>query len=172
MIATTSSAVVPERVDYSDNEVIRQVLDGNTALFELLMRRYNERLYRAARAIVRDEDEAEVEGRVVGYCHVVGAWLDALYVTPEAAGRGIGTALLDLVRSLRPDGFALWVFLTNEPARRFYRRHGLVELGRVSPDTAERLAELLRLALASGFGRDRDDGGHAPTTVEEHKGRT
>lgn len=50
--------------------------------------------------------------------------------------------------------------------------HGLVELGRVSPDTAERLAELLRLALASGFGRDRDDDGHAPTTVEEHKGGT
>ncbi|MFD4629428.1 hypothetical protein ACFVYR_07100 [Streptomyces sp. NPDC058284] len=30
--------------------------------------------------------------------------------------------------------------------------HGLVELGRVSPDTAERVAELLRLALAEGFG--------------------
>ncbi|MEU8929897.1 hypothetical protein AB0D30_08415 [Streptomyces sp. NPDC048409] len=31
--------------------------------------------------------------------------------------------------------------------------HGLVELGRVSPATAERLAELLRLALASGLQR-------------------
>ncbi|OQD52259.1 hypothetical protein BM536_035285 [Streptomyces phaeoluteigriseus] len=50
--------------------------------------------------------------------------------------------------------------------------HGLVELGRVSPDTAERLAELLRLALASGYGRDRDGDGHASTTAEEHKGRT
>ena len=28
-------------------------------MFELLMRRYNERVYRAARAIVRDEQEAE-----------------------------------------------------------------------------------------------------------------
>ena len=42
-----------------DAEVIRQVLHGNTAMFELLMRRYNERVYRAARAIVRDEQEAE-----------------------------------------------------------------------------------------------------------------
>jgi RNA polymerase sigma-70 factor (ECF subfamily) len=42
-----------------DAEVIRQVLLGNTAMFELLMRRYNERVYRAARAIVRDEQEAE-----------------------------------------------------------------------------------------------------------------
>ena len=49
--------------------------------------------------------------------------------------------------------------------------HGLVELGRVSPDTAERLAELLRLALASGYGRDHDGDGRASTTVEEHKGR-
>ena len=48
-----------EKAEQSDAEVIRQVLDGNTALFELLMRRYNERVYRAARAIVRDEQEAE-----------------------------------------------------------------------------------------------------------------
>ncbi|MFG2310139.1 hypothetical protein ACGFS9_15920 [Streptomyces sp. NPDC048566] len=31
--------------------------------------------------------------------------------------------------------------------------HGLIELGRVSPATAERLAELLRLALAAGLRR-------------------
>lgn len=56
---TTSSAVALERTERSDAEVIQQVLDGNTALFELLMRRYNERVYRAARAIVRDDLEAE-----------------------------------------------------------------------------------------------------------------
>jgi RNA polymerase sigma-70 factor (ECF subfamily) len=42
-----------------DADLIQQVLGGNTAVFELLMRRYNERVYRAARSIVRDEDEAE-----------------------------------------------------------------------------------------------------------------
>ncbi len=42
-----------------DDALIQQVLAGNTALFELLMRRYNERVYRAARSIVRDEHEAE-----------------------------------------------------------------------------------------------------------------
>jgi len=45
--------------DLPDEEIIRQVVGGNTALFELLMRRYNERVYRAARAIVSDEEEAE-----------------------------------------------------------------------------------------------------------------
>jgi RNA polymerase sigma-70 factor (ECF subfamily) len=42
-----------------DSALVEQVLAGNTAMFELLMRRYNERLYRASRAIVRDEQEAE-----------------------------------------------------------------------------------------------------------------
>ena len=43
----------------SDEQVVADVLDGQTALFEVLMRRHNERVYRAARAIVRDESEAE-----------------------------------------------------------------------------------------------------------------
>jgi len=43
----------------SDEQVVSRVLAGQTALFEVLMRRHNERLYRAARAIVRDESEAE-----------------------------------------------------------------------------------------------------------------
>jgi len=43
----------------ADAEVIRRVRGGETALFEVLMRRYNQRVYRAARAILKDEDEAE-----------------------------------------------------------------------------------------------------------------
>jgi RNA polymerase sigma-70 factor, ECF subfamily len=43
----------------SDELIVEQVLAGQTSLFELLMRRYNERLYRAARAITRDDREAE-----------------------------------------------------------------------------------------------------------------
>lgn len=58
-IANASPAVACQGAEQSDDEVVRLVLQGNTALFELLMRRYNQRLYRAARAIVRDEQEAE-----------------------------------------------------------------------------------------------------------------
>ena len=54
-----SSAAGPDNADHSDEYVIEQVLGGQTALFELLMRRYNERIYRAARSIVRDDQEAE-----------------------------------------------------------------------------------------------------------------
>lgn len=42
-----------------DHEIVHQVLLGQTGMFELLMRRHNERIYRAARAIVRDDEEAE-----------------------------------------------------------------------------------------------------------------
>lgn len=48
-----------QREDWSDEEVVRRVLDGETALYELLMRRHNQRLYRIARAILRDDAEAE-----------------------------------------------------------------------------------------------------------------
>jgi RNA polymerase sigma-70 factor (ECF subfamily) len=43
----------------SDEEVVRRVRAGDRALFEVVMRRHNQRLYRAARAILRDDAEAE-----------------------------------------------------------------------------------------------------------------
>ena len=49
----------PARPSVSDEEVVARVKDGELPLFELLMRRYNQRLYRVARAILRDEQEAE-----------------------------------------------------------------------------------------------------------------
>lgn len=44
---------------FSDDEVVERVRGGDTALYEVLMRRYNQRLFRIARAILRDDDEAE-----------------------------------------------------------------------------------------------------------------
>ena len=44
---------------FSDEEIVKRVLEGDTALFELIVRRYNQRLFRAARAILRDDAEAE-----------------------------------------------------------------------------------------------------------------
>ncbi len=43
----------------SDEEVVERVRAGDVGLFEVLMRRYNQRLYRAARAILGDDAEAE-----------------------------------------------------------------------------------------------------------------
>src|SRR6187399_1477870 len=57
----------------SDEQVVTRVLAGQTALFEVLMRRHNERIYRAARAILRDETEAEdvmQQAYVNAYAHI------------------------------------------------------------------------------------------------------
>jgi RNA polymerase sigma-70 factor (ECF subfamily) len=44
---------------WTDEEVVDRVRAGDTALYEIIMRRYNQRLYRVARAILRDDGEAE-----------------------------------------------------------------------------------------------------------------
>jgi RNA polymerase sigma-70 factor, ECF subfamily len=42
-----------------DREVVRRIRAGDGPSFELLMRRYNQRIFRVVRSIVRDDDEAE-----------------------------------------------------------------------------------------------------------------
>lgn len=73
---------------------------------------------------------ALAEDRLVGFACLTPHWLDSLYVDPAAQRGGIGSALLDVVKSRLDGGFALWVFESNTPARAFYERHGLVELER------------------------------------------
>jgi GNAT superfamily N-acetyltransferase len=73
---------------------------------------------------------AEEDGRIVGFAGVSGRELTHLYTDPPGQNRGVGTALLDHVKRLRPEGLELWVFQKNDGARRFYERHGfeLVQL--------------------------------------------
>jgi chorismate mutase len=89
---------------------------------------------------------AERDGEVVGYLVLDPEWLDSLYVRPDLTGRGIGSVLLDLVKSLRPDGFGLWVFETNVRAQEFYRRHGLIVVRRTDGSDNEERAPDLEMA--------------------------
>lgn len=41
---------------FSDEEIIRQVREGSTPLFEVIMRRYNQRLFRIQRSYISDEN--------------------------------------------------------------------------------------------------------------------
>ena len=52
-----ADTAIPERC--TDEEIVARVRAGDTALYEIIMRRYNQRLYRIAVAIVRDGSEAE-----------------------------------------------------------------------------------------------------------------
>lgn len=102
-------------------------------------------------ATVREHKEMWVAedagGRSVAAFAVLGDhWLDDLYVHPRHQRRGIGSALLDLAKARRPDGFSLWVFETNSTARRFYRRHRLVELERTDGAGNEEHAPDIRMA--------------------------
>ena len=54
----SASAAAPVTL-LTDEEIVRRVSSGDVQMFEVLMRRYNQRLYRAARAILQDDAEAE-----------------------------------------------------------------------------------------------------------------
>ena len=89
---------------------------------------------------------AELDAALVAFMVVEDAWLDSLYVAPETAGQGVGGALLDVAKGLRPGGFCLWVFESNTPARGFYERRGLVELEHTDGSTNEERSPDLRMA--------------------------
>ncbi|HSF27187.1 MAG TPA: GNAT family N-acetyltransferase [Actinomycetes bacterium] len=69
---------------------------------------------------------ATVEEAVVGMMVLDGEDLDQLYLDPAWQGRGIGDRLVEVAKHRRPAGLELWTFQVNEPARRFYERHGFV----------------------------------------------
>ena len=72
MPAARAIAIAPPTI-LSDEEIVSRVLEGETALFEVLMRRHNRQVYRAARAILRDDHEAEdvmQEAYVNAYAHL------------------------------------------------------------------------------------------------------
>lgn len=57
-----SSVPILERArveGWADEEIVHRVLQGDMVLFELLMRRHNQRVYRAIRSILRDDCESE-----------------------------------------------------------------------------------------------------------------
>jgi RNA polymerase sigma-70 factor (ECF subfamily) len=62
-LVTESRAGKAQRIDPAtapnDDEVVARVRAGDRMLFEVLMRRHNRSVFRAARAILRSDDEAE-----------------------------------------------------------------------------------------------------------------
>src|SRR5690349_9990840 len=80
----------------SDEDVVARVRGGDTAVFEILMRRYNQRLFRAARAILRDDADAEdaVQGAyLAAYTHLdqfAGAARFSTWLTRIAVREALG----------------------------------------------------------------------------------
>ncbi|MBL4711817.1 MAG: RNA polymerase sigma factor [Gammaproteobacteria bacterium] len=86
----------------TDIDIVKRVLAGNADAFEIIMRKYNQRLYRIARSILKDEHEAMdvvQEAYVKVYYH------------------------LDTFKG--PDGFASWLsrIVSNEALMRLRKSH-------------------------------------------------
>ncbi len=62
------------------------------------------------------------------------AELHELFVRSKFKGKGVGSKLLERAieygRERKRDAMGLWVGEKNEPAKRFYRKHGFIEKGK------------------------------------------
>ena len=137
-----------------DSEIVKRVRSGERALFEVLMRRHNQRVYRAARAILNDETDVEdvmQQAYINAYTHLhqfedrsqFSTWLTRIALNEaferrkkiriaesrtERANNDRG-ASMDTVRSPQPD-----------PEHQAYAR----ELHRVLEDAVDGLPETYR----------------------------
>ncbi len=127
-MSSMTSVPVLNRAEWdgiSDEDVVERVRAGETAQYEILMRRYNQRLYRVAFSILRNDAEAEdvmQEAYVRAYQHLhqfAGAskfstWLTKIAVHEALARlrrRSVGTEasldtnlnIMDTVRTDTPD---------------------------------------------------------------------
>jgi GNAT superfamily N-acetyltransferase len=89
---------------------------------------------------------AQSAGLLLGFAHCTPTFLEGLYIRADLLGQGIGSLLLDVVEATHPDGYELWVFQSNEGARRLYERRGLVEIERTDGSENEERSPDIRMA--------------------------
>jgi RNA polymerase sigma-70 factor, ECF subfamily len=146
MQVPASAAVLTASNPLSDEEIVSRVLDGDTPLFEVLMRRHNERVYRAARAILRDDREAEdtmQEAYVNAYAHLAqfdgrarfSTWLTKIAVY-EALGRARRRGRYETFDETQPESF-MQAASQPDPERQAFGR----ELGRLIESAVDHLAD-------------------------------
>jgi RNA polymerase sigma-70 factor (ECF subfamily) len=103
----------------SDEEIVRRIIEGEPALFEILMRRYNQRLFRVTRSIVKNDLEAEdiiQDAYVRAYEHLsqfegrarFSTWLTKIAIYEAYARvRRIDYQKVDMLSSLEDQGLDL-----------------------------------------------------------------
>jgi len=135
----------------TDADVVDRVCGGETALFEILMRRHNQRVYRVARAIVKDETEAEdvmQQAYINAFTHLgqfeqrsqFSTWLTRITVYEGLARRRKRRSEEPLTQSESSEsGAPMQSFMSTDadPERQAYAR----ELGRVLEQAVDALPE-------------------------------
>ena len=150
---------VPNRVENppgddppSDGELVARILAGERELFELLVRRHNQRVYRIVRAILSDDGEAE---DTVQYAHVAAfrqleqfraessyaTWLTRIAVN-EAYGR-LRRRKRQVVVSLEEAGGEATMSPLASPEDEAYNH----ELGRLLERNIDELPDALRVVF-------------------------
>ncbi len=140
----------------TDEEVITRVLAGDSAIFEIVIRRYNQRLYRVARAILRNDGEAEdvmQDAYVRAYEHLgqfagkakFSTWLTRIAVHEALARHRRGERYQELGPLSERDGDPMDRFasLTPNPEQQASNS----ELRRLLEEAVERLPESYRIAF-------------------------
>lgn len=93
------------------------------------------------RDVVVPESDAfvavDAAGTVVGLLVLADGGIEQLYLHPSWRGRGLGDRFIELAKSRSPQGLELWTFQVNEPAMRFYTRHGFHEIDRTDGSANE-----------------------------------
>lgn len=114
---------------------------------------WRHRLSSAAWFLAYDEEPVGVAACVPSPVGLDGLQLDAMWVSPQWRGRGVGQALVDAVTTWAASRGAVAVSLTvvdgNDYARRLYERLGFVSTGQREPRPRDpgRWRERLRLPL-------------------------
>lgn len=80
---------------------------------------------------------ADIDGSPAGFVSLTGDDVDQLYLAPDRRGQGLGDLLIEKAKAQRPGGLSLWTFQVNEPAYRFYLRHGFREVERTDGEHNE-----------------------------------
>lgn len=110
MQAKTLSAKLRDYEALTDGEVVTRILAGDHPLFELIMRRYNRRLFRCTRGILNDDGLAQ-----------------------DAMQEAYLNAFRHLQQFRGPDGFGAWLLrITTRAAIRIGRRESTMKL--VNPE--------------------------------------
>jgi RNA polymerase sigma-70 factor, ECF subfamily len=143
-----------------DTALVQRILAGDETAFELLMRRHNQLLFRTARAVVRNADEAEdvvQEAYLKAYCALdrfegrsrLTTWLVRITMN-EALSRAVrakrvvplpGIAAVDDAADDDSTGSSAW---HGETRRQPEEAAGDSELRTVLTDAVDRLPESLR----------------------------
>lgn len=149
--SSSQAASLPREDPAPDPELIRRIIGGERALFAILMRRYNQRLFRAVRAIVGTDHEAEdvVQQTYVTAFHKLEQFRGEAQFSTWLTRIAINEALQRARKSARRHVYAVvseaegMIDDTPTPEDQMYRR----EIGRLLEKQIDGLPDSLRIVF-------------------------